>query len=191
MRQRKQRSDFSQIEVNPEDISDVDISDLSDIDTDSDGENDEVQDLLPRNEDGDRSSWSGELRNVIIQGFTGNYGPTSVLDANKEEIDFFNLIFPAILFEQIAKETNRQADSEQEKNGDDPRWRATTPEEVLAYIAVQIIMGIIVVPTQDMYFSKDDLFRPTGINERFTRDRLDKLNQYFHVTDTSTNPPCR
>ena len=177
------------VEVNPEDISDVDISDLSDIETDSDGENDE--DPLPRNEDGDRRAWSGEVQNVIIQGFTGNYGPTSVLDANKEEIDFFNLIFPAILFEQIARETNRYADSEQEKNGDDPRWRATTPEEVRAYIAVQIIMGIIVVPTQDMYFSKDDLFRPTGINERFTRDRLDKLNQYFHVADTSTNPPRR
>lgn len=52
-------------------------------------------------------------------------------------------------------------------------------------------MGIVVAPTQDLYFSKDDLFRPTGINQRITLDRLDKLNQYFHIADTSRNPPKR
>lgn len=106
-------------------------------------------------------------------------------------MDLFHLMFPPALYEEIARETNRYADLEQEKNGVDPRWRATTPDEIRAYIAIQIVMGIIVAPTQDLYFCKDNLFRPMGINERFTRDRLDKLNQYFHVADTSQNPPRR
>ena len=52
-------------------------------------------------------------------------------------------------------------------------------------------MGIIVAPSQDMYFSKDKLFSPTGIHERITRDRMDKLHQYFHVADTTNNPQRR
>lgn len=52
-------------------------------------------------------------------------------------------------------------------------------------------MGINVAPTQDLYFSEDNLFRPTWVIERFTRDKLDKLSVYFHVADTSQNPPGR
>ncbi|XP_048735577.2 piggyBac transposable element-derived protein 4-like [Ostrea edulis] len=52
-------------------------------------------------------------------------------------------------------------------------------------------MGIIVAPSQDMYFTKDKLFRPIAIHERITRDRMDKLHQYFHVADTTQNPPKR
>lgn len=61
------------------------------------------------------------------------------------------------------------------KNGVEQRWQVTTPEEIRAYIAIQIVMGIIVAPNQDMYLTKDDLLRPTGINDRITRDRIDKL----------------
>lgn len=177
------------VEVNPEDISDVEISDLSDFETDSESENDE--DPHARNEDGERSMWFEGLKNVQTQAFTGDSGPRTELNETAREMDFFNLIFPSTLFENIARETNKYADNEQEKNGVDPRWRSTTPAEIRAYVAIQIIMGIVVAPTQDLYFSKDDLFRPTGINQRITRDRLDKLNQYFHIADTSRNPPKR
>lgn len=177
------------VKVNPEDISDVDISDISDIETESESENDDNP--LEENENGDRCAWREMLRNVDVEDFTGTPGLTRTLDATAEEIDFFNIMFPVFLYEIIARETNRYAEQEQEKNGVDPRWRATTPEEIRAYIAIQIVMGIIVAPNQDMYFTKVDLFRPMGINDRMTRDRLDKLNQYFHVADTTQNPPRR
>lgn len=165
------------------------ISDISDVETDSDGEIGEVR--LPNIEDGNRRAWREELQNIDLQAFTGIPGPTTVLDGTAVEMDLFHLMFPPALYEEIAMETNRYADLEQEKNGVDPRWRATTPDEIRAYIAIQIVMGIILAPTQDLYLCKDNLFRPMGINERFTRDRLDKLNQYFHVADTSKNPPRR
>lgn len=177
------------VPVNPEDVSDVDISELSDFETDSDGENDEGPHV--RNGDGERSTWFEELKHVQTQPFIGNSGPTTELQETAREMDFFNLIFPSTLFENIARETNKYAEIEQEKNGVDPKWRSTTAAEIRAYVAIQIIMGIVVAPTQDLYFSKDDLFRPTGINQRITRDRLDKLNQYFHVADTTGNPPKR
>lgn len=84
-------------------------------------------------------------------------------------------MFPVFLYEIIARETKQYADQEQDKNGVEQRWQVTTPEEIRAYIAIQIVMGIIVAPNQDMYLTKDDLFRPTGINDRIMRDRMDKL----------------
>lgn len=85
-------------------------------------------------------------------------------------------MFPVFLSEIIARKTNRYADQKQEKNDIDSRCRVTTPEEIRAYIATQIVMGIIVAPNRDIYFTKNDLFWQTGINDRITLDRMDKLN---------------
>lgn len=57
-----------------------------------------------------------------------------------------------------------------------------------AFIVFQIIMGIVCVPNQGMHFAKDNLLRSTGIREKISRDRLDKLSQYFHVADATQNP---
>uniref|UniRef100_A0A8W8P1P5 PiggyBac transposable element-derived protein domain-containing protein n=1 Tax=Magallana gigas TaxID=29159 RepID=A0A8W8P1P5_MAGGI len=161
------------VEVNQEAISDIDISDISD--TESESENDDNP--LEENENGDRRTWREMLRNVDLEDFTGTPGPTKELNATAEEIDFFHLMFPDDLYELIATETNRYAEQKQEKNGVDGRWKGTSKEEIRAYIAIQIVMGIVVAPNQGMYFTKDDLFRSTGINGGMTRDRLDKLNQ--------------
>lgn len=94
-------------------------------------------------------------------------------------------------YQIFADETNRYTKVSQETNGLDAKWYETNAAEMRAYIAFQIIMGIIVAPSPGMYFTKDKLFRPTAIHKRTTRDRMDKLHQYFHVTDTTENPPQR
>ena len=140
---------------------------------------------------GDRNEWSVQLRPVEIDDFLGNPGPVTILDENKSELDFFHLIFDENLYQTFADETNRYAEIVQQQKGRDAKWTNTNAAEMRAYIAFHIIMGIIVAPSQDMYFSKDKLFSPTGIHERITRDRMDKLHQYFHVADTTNNPQRR
>ncbi|KAK3108956.1 hypothetical protein FSP39_019728 [Pinctada imbricata] len=173
------------LELDPNDLSDVDLSDLDFESSDSEDENDDAS-TSNTNQNGDQ--WTDRLRRFTIEDFNGTPGPTTILPSDANEIDFFNLLFPSELLEKIAEETNRYAESEQDKKGQDPKWRATTAQEIRAYIGIQIVMGIIVAPNQDMYFSNDSLFKPSGINERITRDRLDKLNRYFHVSDNSQNP---
>ena len=73
----------------------------------------------------------------------------------------------------------------------DGNWRRTNAQEMRAYIWSHIVMSIIVVPDHYMYFSTDNMFKSTRISKRFTQDRLLKLRQYFHVDDTSLNPPLR
>ena len=88
----------------------------------------------------------------------------------------------------MADETNKYAEKLQQQKPDDD-WRRTNAQEMRAYVAAHIVMGIIVAPDQPAYFSTDNLFKCTGISDRFTRDRLMKLHKYFHVDDTARNPP--
>ena len=49
--------------------------------------------------------------------------------------------------------------------GPNPKWRNTAASGMRAYIAFQIVMGVISVPNQDMYFLKDNLIQSVGITE--------------------------
>jgi hypothetical protein len=39
-------------------------------------------------------------------------------------------------------------------------WYPTKPEEIKALIGIQIVMGVLQPPAQDMYWYKDKLFHP-------------------------------
>ena len=81
---------------------------------------------------------------------------------------------------KITEETNRYAQKILEQKPDS-KWHPTTIEEMKGYIASNIVMGVTTAPEKSMYFSKDDLFRPGGINKKFTRDRLEKLDHYLRT----------
>lgn len=70
-----------------------------------------------------------------------------------------------------------------------PGWYDTTPEEICAYLGCSVCMGIIRAPAQDLYWSKDKLFHLSCIEERFTRTRFENIQIYFHLTNTTQNPP--
>ena len=134
------------------------------------------------------TSWSSALTDIGIDAFVQPVGAVNILPNDAKEINFFEQIFPNEWYLKIAQETNRYAQSKIEQNGDDPKWFETNADEIQAFVGFNILMGIVIAPNQDMYFCKDAFFQPTGMCERITRDRFDKLCQYFHVCDVSINP---
>jgi hypothetical protein len=118
---------------------------------------------------------------VLVDNFVGNPGPATIMEENKSEFDFFHPQFDVNFYQTVADETNRYARVSQEKKDRDPKWYDTNAAEIHSNIAFYIIMGIIVAPSQDMYFTKDKLFRQTAIHERITRNRMDKLHQYVTI----------
>ena len=164
---------------NDSDISVSSIDDSSDFSSLSDDGNPQI---------GATSNWTKDLSSVTCHAFTGPLpGPTTVLDENANELDFLNLLFSDRLYEYIALQTNNYAQRKMSTKAD-PLWRAVTKEDIKAYMGVQIISGIVPIPKK-LYFTKDPLLHSTGISERFTRDRLDKITKYFQVGDTVNNPP--
>lgn len=133
--------------------------------------------------------WTHELQPVIPIDFTGPQpGPVHIMDVSKREIDFFNRIFPDSLYADIARETNAYANAKIAEKPD-PKWRPTTADEIRAYIGFLIVMGIVQLPNQDMYWTTDELFVSTTISQRIPRNRFEKISQYFHVADVTKNPP--
>ena len=89
-----------------------------------------------------------------------------LMENNKREIYFFNLLFPEALSVEIATQTNeyirKHIEATPNKN-----WYPTNPEEIKALIGIQIVMGVLQPPAQDMYWYKDKLFHQSIIEMKF------------------------
>jgi hypothetical protein len=96
------------------------------------------------------------------------------MENNKRELDFFNLLFPEALLIEIATQTNEYAQKQFEA-APNKNWYPTNAEEIKALIGVQIVMGVLPAPAQDMYWFKDKLFHPSCIEMKFSRTRYEMV----------------
>lgn len=166
--------------------SDLEVSDIeSESDRESETESSDDDDIVLA----DYNRWTENLRDINVPAFNGPQpGPTQTLEADRNEIDFLNLLFPEELYSKISEETNAYAQLCIRAKAN-PGWYDTTPEEIRAFLGCLVVMGIISAPAQDLYWSKDKLFHLSCIEERFTRTRFENIQRYFHVADTRQNPP--
>ena len=170
------------------------IENMENIDSDiefSDGSSDENDDFDSEDDIAlaEISKWSEHIRPVQTMDFNGPHpGPSTPMEKQKEEIDFFHLLFPERLYSDIATHTNAYAMTciVDKPNA---QWYPTTPEEIKAFLGAQLVMGVMPVPALDMYWYKDKLFHPSCLETKFSRTRFENLQRYLHVADTSANPP--
>src|SRR2546423_9585429 len=109
----------------------------------------------------------------------------------KSAYDIFSLFFPDDLLETLAKNTNQNAN----KHRVGPRqpvahpWKDTTAEELKAFLAVWILVGLYPIPRMNQYWNEKNDMRPTFgmIRRRISRDRWHKIDRYFHISP----PPMR
>ncbi|XP_052260325.1 piggyBac transposable element-derived protein 4-like [Dreissena polymorpha] len=70
----------------------------------------------------------------------------------------------------------------------DLRWQDTTEEEMRAFLAINILMEIYQLPNAEMFWSSNPFINNAGITNTMKCNRFQKLVQYFHVADWSTEP---
>ena len=156
-------------------VSSVDTSDLSDF---SDVE--QPVDTPP--------NWKREKTPITVCDFEETVGPTSTLTADKNELDFLDLLFPPMLYALLATETNRYAKQCQEKaRKPDKQWadNETTATEIRCFLGIHIYMSIVQLPSYKSYWSSDHLFGNFPIKHFMIRSRFEKILQYFHTTDSA------
>ena len=78
----------------------------------------------------------------------------------------FKLLFPVALSIEIAIQTNEYAQKHIEATPN-KNWYPTNPKEIKALIGIQIVMGVLQSPAQDMYWYKDKLFHQSIIEMKF------------------------
>lgn len=152
-------------------VSSVATNDLSDL-TDSDEE----------------ETWNDDENPVEVAPFTAATGPSSGVAEEGTAIDFFYLMFPEELIEQIVLEMNRYA-RECIAMKPDPEWFDTTLTEVKAFLGLHLLFGIKQLPATRLYWSSDPLIGVTAVQKVMSRNRFDKLSQYLHVNNNANQVP--
>ena len=92
-------------------------------------------------------------------------------------------MFPLTLCIWIANETNRYANQIQALKGQDTHWEHATVEDIRVFLGIRIFMSVMDLPSIKMYWAEDTFLGRFAIANVMTRDRFEKLSQYFHVAD--------
>ena len=117
-------------------------------------------------------------------------GVSHDLPVGSSPFEYFSLLLPEEFWNTLSSETNRYAVQRQAlKKTTDTNWHETTPQEMKLFIFIQFMFGIHRLPEANMYWSTDPLLRVPAIAEVMSRNRFNKLNQYFHVNDNSKAVP--
>ena len=68
-------------------------------------------------------------------------------------------------------------------------WDELTNEELNAYIAIFIVMGIKKLPSIDMYWSSNPMIGCPWISNTMTRNRFQSINRFLHLADNEAAIP--
>ena len=128
----------------------------------------------------------------VLPPFTGQSGVLHHLPQDsREAVDFFKLMLGDDFFQLISQETNRYAAQILAAADILPphsrlqQWRDTTPEEMHAFVAILISMGIDDRPTYACYWNTGEIFANTFWPNIMSRDRFLLLQRCFHLTDNT------
>ncbi|KAL8576039.1 hypothetical protein ACOMHN_052057 [Nucella lapillus] len=158
-------------DISISDVSSVHSSDLSDL------EDDDFD--FP-------DAWSDTVENVRRRVFKGRseIGPTFSLPLDAKPIDYFIKVMPEELFQQMAVETNRYADQRNARS-----FTRTTSEEMRAFLAIHLYMGVIKLPSYRLYWSTREDLHQRSITKVMSKNRYEELVVNFHLNDSTQNPP--
>ena len=110
------------------------------------------------------------------------------MDADKQEINFLELIFTDEIYGTLVRETNLHAQDRREAGS--KMESSFTKEEIKAHLSIRmwIYMSKVKLSETRIYSAKDNFFWKLWylyFCTVTTRDRFDKIFPYFHTDDRS------
>ena len=134
------------------------------------------------------SSWSDRPHPIpTLQPFQLRQGPVHSLPLDATPLDYFHLFWGSDFFQLLSDQTNLYAEQRQRVKPD-RRWYPTTPEEMRAFIGINVMMGIDRKPEVHHYWSTDPFLGNAGIQAVLPRDRFESLTRYLHLSDSTLMP---
>ena len=178
-------------------VTNDDDSDLSELSEEEECDNNDYEAVSPNNEQSDAVDSNGEdssdkgnslLLSVItedkkhayrwqerdvLQGnqqFTGELSPPPI--QKKTLLEYFTMFFPESLLHMIVDNTNLYSVQKNTKSV------KTSVEEIKTYIGMQILMGVIKLPSYCNYWSV--ALRYPAIADVMSRNHFETLSRYLH-----------
>ena len=169
------------------DESDIDFSSESDdlesdddenIDETGEGNDNEIGEEDGQDGGRDEETWTMWLTDKDFVHYQGNPEVNHNLPRNATAVDYFYLYLTADLFKSISEQTNLY--TEQHISKLPGLVESTTPDqEMKAYLAINIMIGIKYLPQIWCYWSKDKRFNDPWISSVMTKTRFLKITQYI------------
>nr|XP_033190357.1 piggyBac transposable element-derived protein 4-like [Bombus vancouverensis nearcticus] len=114
----------------------------------------------------------------------------SQLGENKKELDFFNIIFDNIFWENIVTETNQYANqimnNENKRLKIDKTWFPVDSGEIKIYFALCIIMAEVKKPTIQMNWSKKAVIETPIFRKTMPFKRFLQITRCLHFSDNNS-----
>ena len=109
--------------------------------------------------------------------------PTKPFADDDHPVDFFSWFFDEDAVQVLVSQTNLYARQNRIKN-----WKDTEPGEMRAFLGLLVAMGLHNLPSADLYWCTDPLFRVSAVASVMPVKRFKKLLQSLHVNDNATAP---
>ena len=147
------------------------------------------------------NGWTGVTSNHTIPVWCPEYTRSrgrqfpADFDSAKGPLEYFLLLFPDQAFELMAVETNRFALESLDTPAELPaysrhrRWSDTTPDELKAFLGLQILIGLNPKPRIEEYWRVGEPDSMPGFAEVMSRNRFQLLSTFLHFNDNSTRVP--
>ena len=134
--------------------------------------------------------WLNDGDDHPVPQVTTNYNEqvTGVLPQNPTAHDFLTLYLSDEIVDLIVCETNRYAEQHIQRNVIPPHspvrtWTPTSRDEMLSFLGLSILMGLVYKPRLYMYWSGDEIFRTPLFGQVMPRDRFLLLLRFLHFND--------
>lgn len=120
--------------------------------------------------------------------FSGDLpGPLEGARGVKDPLSCFNL-YIGDFFVELLRQSNLYANQQQTSRGDSRQFTSFDMEEMLAFIGVNIAMGIVSLPSLEDYWMTDIVYSHPWFGTIMSRDRFRTILRYIHVADNSQAP---
>ena len=133
----------------------------------------------------------GEFRPKQIR-YTGEEKILQQLPRNSTSEDFFKLYITDEIIDEVVTQTNLYARQYLEKEKDNLKpnstahqWKPTDMAEMLIFLGLLMLMGIVHKPRMTMYWSRDNIMKTPIFNQVMRSDRFLLLLRFLHFTDNS------
>ncbi|CAG5023004.1 unnamed protein product [Parnassius apollo] len=118
--------------------------------------------------------WTTKVENFEEYSFNKEMEPTKSYNHKSLPIEYFSNLFPDELFKMIVKYTNKYAALKQSKF-----WTDTNVNEIKAFLAIIILMGISSQSDIELYWSADPFYKNIEISSTINCKRFKKNSRKF------------
>ncbi len=120
--------------------------------------------------------------------YVGNvHGPKNEALGVTDILKIFHLLLPEDFYEHVLVETNRYAQQQRELKNDTSDRNPVSKEELMAFIGLNIAMGIVSLPETHDYWSTDPMLCHSWFRLVMGRDRFQQILRYIHLVDNTAS----